>query len=194
MIRMEEINSQLKRLLYHIRKSVGQYRVEDMEEQGRTLKATINFFGKKMKMPVVFPYGFKSYPERAWEGIAVVSEGKPEQGYIVSCLGEDKTIPSVQAGEIVLYNGKGSEIRLKADGQIELKPQNGTIKIDGNLLVAGSINMTQPADGTSAKMKVEGEIQATQLKDSSGSLEDFRDVFRKHTHIDGHGLTTQPPS
>lgn len=110
-------------------------------------------------VPHLQPYGFGSAPPT--DAVAVLSlvGGRP----IAILLDHGQFRLELLPGEVALFNDKGDSVRLGTDRKITV--------------VAGAeVVLDAP------QVRVLGTLTAQSVEDSSGSMQEMRDVFNTHVH------------
>lgn len=96
-------------------------------------------------------------------------------------------VPTTQAGEAVFYNHFGSKIFLKANGDIELTPKEGTniiLNTTGNVNVnAENANITATNTTINGDVEINGDLQVSGNSNLVGSGTSIAGkVFLTHLH------------
>ena len=137
-------------------------------------------------LEVLGHYGLASAVEPGAEAVVVFLGGNRDAGVIVSADDRRYRPRDLAPGEVRVYSRFGSSVRLLADGSVEIKPANGTVRIDGDAIVSGDV-------------KSGGDVSAAgDVRDGSAgltpTLELMRETFNLHTHVE-HGPPgpTSPP-
>jgi phage gp45-like len=132
---------------------------------------------------VAEPYGFTAYaPEDVPEGIAIFASGESDHGVVIGWFDKKHRPRTLLEGEVMLYTRRGHKVYLKDDGSMVLTDQQGsTIALATN----GDIQLV-PSSG---KMKLVGTLEATgDVKAGSISLRNHQ-----HSGIvPGGGITGLP--
>jgi len=101
-------------------------------------------------------YGFTSVPLAGAEGVAVFVGGYRDHGLVVAMDDRRYRPTGLQAGEVALYSSGGTKVLLKANGDVEITPASGSVKVIGDVL-AGTIslkNHTHPHGGLATNATV----------------------------------------
>jgi phage baseplate assembly protein V len=116
------------------------------------------------------PFGFLGNPLPGAEGVTLANMGQSAQR-VALCVGDRLLEPFTIPGESFQYNAFGCRILLKADGSINIvapagltittSGSNGTVTINGNLMVTG------------------------QVQDTNGTMQEIRNIYNIHTDGDG---------
>ncbi len=85
-------------------------------------------------------YGFTSVPLAGAEGVAVFVGGYRDHGLVVAMDDRRYRPTGLQVGEVALYSSGGTKVLLKANGDVEITPASGTVKVNGDVL-AGTISL-----------------------------------------------------
>lgn len=83
-------------------------------------------------------FGFASNPDDGAECIVVFPGGDRSAGFVVA-TGDRRYRVKVAKGEVALYDKTGSKVLLKANGDIELTPSSGVVKVTGDLEATGDV-------------------------------------------------------
>lgn len=98
-------------------------------------------------------FGLTSVPQANAEAVAIFVGGRRDHGFVVAVDDRRYRPTGLQPGEVALYDASGSLVLLKANGDIELTPKSGVVKVIGDV-VAGSISLQNhthpPGAGESA--------------------------------------------
>lgn len=91
-------------------------------------------------------YGFTSVPEQGAEAAVVFVGGKRDHGLVVAIDDRRYRVKNLESGEVAVYDKSGSKIVLKANGDIELTPSSGKVKLTGDLEVSGAVAVAGDID------------------------------------------------
>lgn len=82
-------------------------------------------------------YGFTSVPKPGAEGVAVFVGGYRDHGLVVAVDDRRYRPTGLQAGEVAVYADSGSRVLLKANGDVEITPGSGLVKVTGDVQADG---------------------------------------------------------
>jgi len=125
--------------------------------------------------------GLTAVPLPGAEGVVLFMGGNRDHGVVVSVEDRRWRPKGLEAGETALYHagGNGTLILLGEDGTITLRPSGGTVRVEGDLEV----------DGT---MQAGGDI-TDQVGGTGLSMAEMRLRYNLHVHPDPQGGSTSPP-
>ncbi len=87
-------------------------------------------------------YGFTSRPANGAEAVVAFVGGDRAHGLVLAVDDRRYRIRNLSNGEVVVYDLTGTTILLKQNGDIEITPSSGTVKVTGDLDVIGTVNAT----------------------------------------------------
>lgn len=103
-------------------------------------------------------FGFTSNPDDEAECVVVFPGGDRESGFVIA-TGDRRYRVKVGKGGCAIYDKTGSKVVLAADGNIELTPSTGVVKINGDLVATGDVTA---GDGpTAISLKQHGHSQGS---------------------------------
>ena len=76
-------------------------------------------------------YGFSSSAPVGSEAVVVFPGGRRDHGLVIAVEDRRVRFGSLETGESVMYNNQGCTIRLKSNGDVEITPGSGSIKLSG---------------------------------------------------------------
>ena len=86
------------------------------------------------------PYGFASNtPSEVNEGLALFVNNNPDHGVCVGWFDRSFRPANLLAGEVIIYDKTGSTIIMKQNGDIQMTPSSGILKLNGKLLATGDV-------------------------------------------------------
>ena len=86
------------------------------------------------------PYGLASNtPPEVNEGLALFVNNNPDHGVCVGWFDRSFRPANLLAGEVIVYDKTGSTILLKSNGNIEITPSSGILKLNGQLQATGDV-------------------------------------------------------
>ena len=93
-------------------------------------------------------YGFTSVPEAGAELAVVFAGGTRDHGLVVAVDDRRYRLKGLEAGEVAVYDKTGSKVVLKSNGDIELTPSSGKVKLTGDLEVTGDVDSSGTVTGS----------------------------------------------
>ncbi len=125
-------------------------------------------------VPIVQDYGFASRPKPGSRAITVNLCGSSDNSVIIA-TDDARYRVDLEDGEVALYTDEGDKIHFRRDRILEIVSKK--IKIDADLIVFS------------------GTLQASEIRDSFGTLSKFRENYLQHTHTStAPGTPTSPPT
>jgi phage baseplate assembly protein V len=85
------------------------------------------------------PYGFTSVPKDGAQAVLLFVCGKHDHGLVLVVGDRRYRLKSLESGEVAVYDSNGSTVVLKKNGDIQLNPQSGTVKVTGDLVASGDV-------------------------------------------------------
>lgn len=82
-------------------------------------------------------YGFTSVPKEGAEAVAVFPGGDRSLGFVIATDDRRYRLTGLQAGEVAIYSETGSKLVLKTNGDVELTPASGVVKVVGDVQAGG---------------------------------------------------------
>jgi phage baseplate assembly protein V len=123
-------------------------------------------------LEVMGSLGITSVPKPGAEAVVLFLGGNRDHGIVVGVGDRSYRPTGLKPGETAVYDAAGSRITLLADGSILLSPRSGTLRVAGDLTVAGEVR---------------------DHGDGGQTLEEMRQLYDIHVHPDPQGGTTGPP-
>lgn len=121
-------------------------------------------------------YGFTSRPPEGAEAILLCLAGSRDAGVVIADEHREVRPRGVLAeGEALVYASGGARIHVRAGGVVTITAAGG-VTVSANLSAGGDVT----AGGDVA--------------DGIGTLDVLRQAYNVHTHIDGDGRVTSPPT
>lgn len=139
-------------------------------------------------------YGFTSVPSPGAEGVLLAVGGNSDHGVLVVVDDRRYRPKGLAEGEVCLYDKTGTRITLKANGDVEIVPSSGVLKVTADVEVDGDISTTGNVEVT-GDVDVTGKVDADGNVSSDGTVTGATDVvgggksLKSHTHS-GSTLTT----
>lgn len=93
-------------------------------------------------------FGFTSVPKAGAEAIVVFVGGTRDHGVVLAVDDRQYRLRSLESGEVAMYDATGSKIVMKKNGDIEVIPSSGKVKLTGDLAVSGDVNCDGTVTGT----------------------------------------------
>lgn len=122
-------------------------------------------------------YGFTSHPKPGAEAVLAFVAGDRAHGLAIAVDDRRFRLKSLKEGEVAIFDDQGQKVHLTRDGIVVDAAGNNvdfvnapTVSMDGDLAVQGDIS------------------------DANGSMQEMRDTYNTHTHVDSTGGTTQTPT
>ncbi len=84
-------------------------------------------------------FGFTSNPPKNAEAVVLFVNGQRDHGLVVAVDDRRYRIKNLASGEVAVYDQTGSVITLKANGDIEMRPHSGKVKLTGDLEATGDV-------------------------------------------------------
>lgn len=107
----------------------------------------------RSEIPFVQQYGFASKPEPGSDVITHFQAGDRSRGVAIASNDQRHRPKTLKAGEVCIYDKKGTTILLKEDGSIEITPGNKKVVIKGSVEIDGSVHVT-------GSIQADGDIKA----------------------------------
>jgi phage gp45-like len=92
-------------------------------------------------------YGFTSVPLEGAEAVIVFVGGRRDHGLALAVDDRRHRLRNLESGDVAVYNNAGSKIVLKANGDIEITPDSGTVTVTGDLDVSGTLTASTDVVG-----------------------------------------------
>ena len=130
-------------------------------------------------------FGFTSAPplDENTRALMVSVAGNQDHGVVIATENGKFRVKDLNPGESCVYSEFGDKIHFKNGRIIDI--QTETL----NITSSKELNINSP------KVKISGEIEASNVKDSQGSLGVLRDWSTTHTHISAApGSPSSPPA
>lgn len=83
-------------------------------------------------------FGFASNPDDGAECLVAFPGGDRSMGFVLATADRRYRV-KVEKGEVALYDKTGSKVLLKKNGDIELVPSSGKVKVTGDLEATGDV-------------------------------------------------------
>jgi phage gp45-like len=114
--------------------------------------------------------GVSSAPEKGSETVVISIGGNLADGIVIA-IDDSRVRPQVAEGETCFYNpsAQQSKIILKKDSILIQPHANGTVTIDGNLTVNGSVDAA-------------GEVSGSDVRAGTVKVSDIVTKYNSHTH------------
>ncbi len=84
-------------------------------------------------------FGLTSNPPKNAEAVVLFVNGQRDHGLVVAVDDRRYRIRNLASGEVAVYDQSGSVITLKANGDIEMRPHSGKVKLTGDLEATGEV-------------------------------------------------------
>ncbi len=98
-------------------------------------------------------YGFTSRPANGAEAVVAFVGGDRAHGLALAVEDRRYRIRNLSNGEVVVYDLTGTTVLLKQNGDIEITPSSGTVKVTGDLNVTGTVTGTVDVVGGGKSLK-----------------------------------------
>lgn len=85
------------------------------------------------------PYGFTSSPKKDAEAVILRLRASADESIVLVVQDRRYRITNLQSGEVCVYDSTGSKVLMKSNGDIELTPSSGKVKLTGDLQVTGDV-------------------------------------------------------
>lgn len=82
-------------------------------------------------------YGLTSVPEPEAEVVVLFVGGRRDAGYVVAVDDRRYRVTGLAPGEVALYDSAGSRLVLKSNGDVEITPASGVVKVAGDVQADG---------------------------------------------------------
>ena len=192
---IKAIREVVKPLAKRVKLTVGKFVIEAIDDSKGLQLGKITLLADEVldQIERIQEYGFTSVPVKGCEGIAVFVGGNRGNGSIIATddrrfrpkdLGEGDTAIYTKDGVIIKLLNGGKKIEVISENEVSISTKKATI------------NATDEATITTAKANVVSD----NINLGSGAVEKllkgetFQDFFNSHTHVDGTGSSTTPPS
>lgn len=141
--------------------------VSIQEDEGQVYTITTSSFGQTYLAECYYPYGYGASPPITTLCVNMALSAQPENSVSFPYNSTDRW-KDLDVGEVQLGNPiEKTYIKFNKDGTITLK---GDFHVDGNISATGNVS------------------------DSETSINDIKQAYNNHTHIDSEGGTTSGPS
>ena len=130
-----------------------------------TLQVTLPGGEVRSDVPLLQHYGFHSRPVPGSDVLTVFMAGDRTRGVAVATGDQRGRITDLKPGEVCVYHPRtGSKILLAENGDIEIVPASGVLKVTAELQVDGSIKATGDivAGEVSLQNHLTSEVQSGQ--------------------------------
>lgn len=94
-------------------------------------------------------YGFTSVPLAGAEAVVLFVGGRREHGLAVAVDDRRHRLTGLAAGEVAVYSESGASVVLKANGDVEVTPASGVVKVVGDVVADGISLKTHTHPGSS---------------------------------------------
>lgn len=84
-------------------------------------------------------YGFTSKPVDGAEAFVICVGGRRDHGLAIVVEDRRYRISNLNDGEVAVYDKTGSSIVLKSNGDIQIIPSSGKVKVTGDLEASGDV-------------------------------------------------------
>lgn len=85
------------------------------------------------------PYGLTSVPEADAECVVIFVGGRRDHGFALAVDDRRYRPTGLQPGDVCLYGKTGSKVVMKANGDVEVTPSTGVLKLNGTLEATGDV-------------------------------------------------------
>jgi phage gp45-like len=82
-------------------------------------------------------YGFTSVPLDGAEAVVLFVNGRREHGLVVAVEDRRHRLTELEPGEVAVYSESGSKVLLKVNGDVEITPASGVVKVIGDVTADG---------------------------------------------------------
>lgn len=140
----------LKLLMRKMNNFLSRGKLLDFNNESKVPLLKVGLMANEIYDGLEFPqqFGIKSYPPKDSEVITAHFGGNRSHGTILNVFDRKLMPDDLEEGEVCLYNSDAGRILIDKDSKIILKnggatltiDTNGTVTIDGNLVVTGTIN------------------------------------------------------
>lgn len=112
-------------------------------------------------------YGFTSVPKEGAEAVLLRLGGRGDHPIVIAVDDRRYRILNLVSGEVAVYTSTGSRIVLKDNGDIELTPSSGVVKLTGDLNVSGTVTAITDVVGSGVSLKSHTHAAGTLLTGAS---------------------------
>lgn len=143
---IDTVNRLLAPLANRVRNMVSRAVVQVVDDAKKAQLMQLGILADEVKDDVerLQNYGFTSVPLDGAEAVVVFVGGKREHGIVIVTEDRRHRLRNLESGEVAVYDRTGSKIVLKTNGDIEVTPSSGVLKLVGDLNVSGDV----ACDGT----------------------------------------------
>lgn len=127
--------------------------VKNVDDSTKLQLVQIALTGETRVAERVQNYGFTSRPANGAEAVVAFVGGDRSHGFALGVDDRRYRIKNLSSGEVVVYDLTGTKVLLKQNGDIEITPSSGTVKITGDLNVTGTVTATTDVIGGGKHLK-----------------------------------------
>lgn len=98
-------------------------------------------------------YGFTSVPKAGAEAVVAFVGGTRDHGLVIAVDDRRYRLRNLASGEVAMYDQTGSKFVFKSNGDAEITPSSGKVKVIGDLDVSGTVTATTDVVGGSISLK-----------------------------------------
>lgn len=155
-------------ILNKLKNLIKTARLLSSDDSGNIRIAIASYLQKNQKTVIHFPYGLSAKPPP--NSLMMVFAIQGQEGKLFAIVDDpaNRPIKNLKDGEVVLANYKNqSYIYLKDNGDIEIQPSSGTLKINANIDITGIIKGSQVFNGADSNTHIH-----PQAPDSAGNIQE----------------------
>lgn len=135
------VNQVVAPLTKRVANMVARGVVKVVDDQKKMQIVQVDLLGGETRDDVERPqaYGFTSVPDEGAEVVILCPGGRRDQALAIAVEDRRYRIGNLNRGEVAVYDKTGSKIVLKSNGDIEITPSSGVVKLTGDLKVSGDV-------------------------------------------------------
>lgn len=157
----------------------------DDEKKVQLLQATLLAEEVREDLEHFQEYGFTSNAPDGAEGVAIFAGGTRDHGIVLAVGDRRVRLKGLKKGEVAVYSKTGTKILLNEDGDVEIVPSSGKLKLTGDMEISGTLGVE--GKGTfSDDLDVAGAATVDGDVDSGGTVTASTDVVGGGIHLKTH--------
>lgn len=144
MITLDDLRRALRPLSNRISNLIGLGKVRRVDDSKNTQELQVELLDGETRDEVqqLQQYGLTSNPPEGSDCLVVFVGGRRDQAYCLAVAKEGQRHSELEPGEVALYDAAGTKIVLKTNGDIEITPASGKLKLEGDFDVMGNIEVS----------------------------------------------------
>jgi phage gp45-like len=134
----------------------------DDEKQMQLLQLSVLEGETREDVERVQNYGFTSVPLEGAEAVVLFVGGNRDHGLAVAVDDRRYRLRGLEGGEVAMFDHQGTKIVCKANGDVEITPASGAVKVNGTVDVTGDVT------GSGVSLASHTHLPGTLLAPSGG--------------------------